>query len=145
VPYPLLENHLGNTTFIYNPNAFNLMRFFEFASDRYASLNYTQHFEGSFLNYIPAIRSLKWRLVGTANILYGGISQKNLNNILDQKVLGISGLNNTPYIEAGYGVENIFKFFRVDFIHRLTYRNNINSFDGTVKNFGVKFSAQFRL
>ena len=145
VPYPLLENHLGNTTFIYNPNAFNLMRFFEFASDRYASLNYTQHFEGSLLNYIPAIRSLKWRLVGTANILYGGISQKNLNNILDQKVLGISGLNNTPYIEAGYGVENIFKFFRVDFLHRLTYRNNINSIDGTVKNFGVKFSAQFRL
>jgi hypothetical protein len=144
VPYPLLENHLGNATYIYNPNAFNLMGFFEFASDKYASLNYTQHFEGLLLNYIPAIRKLKWRLVGTANVLYGSISQKNLNNITDQGVKE-NGLKNTPYIEAGYGVENIFKFIRVDFIHRLTYQNNINSVDGGPKNFGIKISAQLRL
>jgi hypothetical protein len=37
-------------------------------------------------------------------------------------------------------VENIFKFVRVDFLHRLTYRNLPDA-----TNFGVKLSAQFRL
>lgn len=145
VPYPLLENHLGNQTFIYNPNAFNLMNFFEFASDKYVSLNYTQHFEGLLLNSIPVIKTFKWRLVGTANILYGGISQVNRNNIVNSAAIGLRGLNNSPYIEAGYGVENILKFLRVDFIHRLTYRDNNNSFIGGPKNFGIKISAQIRL
>ncbi|SHN25111.1 DUF5686 and carboxypeptidase-like regulatory domain-containing protein [Mucilaginibacter sp. OK098] len=145
VPFPLLENHLGNTTFIYNPNAFNLMRFFEFASDKYASLSYTQHFEGLLLNTIPVIKNFKWRLVGTANILYGSISQTNQNNILDRNTLKLQGLGTTPYVEAGYGIENIFKFFRVDFIHRLTYRDNNNALNGSAKNFGIKISAQIRL
>ena len=61
VPYPLLENHLGNETFVYNANSFNLMRFSEFVSDRYASLNYTQHFEGLLFNSLPVISKLKWR------------------------------------------------------------------------------------
>jgi hypothetical protein len=146
VPFLLLENHLGNATFLYNPNAFNLMNFFEFASDKYVSLNYTQHFEGLLLNSIPVIKNFKWRLVGTANILYGGMSQTNKNNIRYRHSLNLRGLGNTPYMEAGYGVENIFKFIRVDFIHRLTYQNNKNNIlDGTAKNFGIKISAQIRL
>jgi hypothetical protein len=40
----------------------------------------------------------------------------------------------------GYGVENIFKFFRVDFVHRLTYLNNPDA-----RRFGVLFTAQFKL
>ncbi len=145
VPFPLLENHLGNATFLYNPNAFNLMSFFEFASDKYASLNYTQHFEGLLLNSIPVIKNLKWRLVGTANILYGGLSATNQNNILDHNSINLKGLGSSPYVEAGYGVENIFKFLRVDFIHRLTYRDNNNALNGGAKNFGIKISAQIRL
>ena len=145
IPFPLLENHLGNQTFIYNYSAFNLMNFFEFASDKYASINYTQHFEGLLFNSIPLIRDLKWRLVGTTNILYGGLSQANKALINDSQTTGLHGLGNTPYVEAGYGIENIFKFFRVDFIHRLTYRDNTNASDGTAKNFGIKLSAQIRL
>lgn len=145
VPFPLLENHLGNDTFLYNPNAFNLMSFFEFASDKYASVNYTQHFEGLLLNSIPVIKNFKWRLVGTANILYGSISQTNRNNILDRSSINLKGLGSSPYIEAGYGVENIFKFIRFDFIHRITYRDNNNARQRGPKNFGIKISAQIRL
>ncbi|HVW96150.1 MAG TPA: DUF5686 family protein [Mucilaginibacter sp.] len=145
VPYPLLENHLGNQTFIYNPNAFNLMRFFEFASDKYVSLSYTQHFEGLGLNSVPIIRNFKWRLVGTANILYGGISKVNQISIAKSEALGLHGLGAMPYIEAGYGIENIFKFLRIDFIHRLTYKANNNSINGSPHNFGIKISAQIRL
>jgi hypothetical protein len=45
-----------------------------------------------------------------------------------------------PYVEMGYGVENIFKFFRVDFIHRLSYLDNPD-----VDKFKVLFSVQFSL
>lgn len=145
VPYLLLENHLGNEMFIYNPTAFNLMRFFEFASDKYASINYSQHFQGLLLNAIPLIRDLKWRLVGTANILYGGMSEQNKANIQEYNKVSLRSLGKDPYVELGYGVENIFKFIRVDFIHRMTYRNNVNYLREPVKNFGVKFSAQVRL
>ena len=48
-------------------------------------------------------------------------------------------LENKPYVEVGYGVENIFRFLRVDFVHRLTYLDNPN-----VRNFGVLFTAQFQ-
>lgn len=145
VPYLLLENHLGNETFIFNPTAFNLMRFFEFASDKYASVNYTQHFQGFLLNTIPLIRDLKWRLVGTANILYGGMSAANQHDIQEFNKVSLRALGRDPYMEAGYGLENVFKFIRVDFIHRLTYRNSYSYPKEPVKNFGVKVSAQVRL
>ena len=146
VPYPILENHLGNSTFLYNRNSYNLMRFFEFVSDRYVGLQYSQHFEGLGFNSIPLIRNLNWRLVGTANILYGSISTQNIDLIPNNKVLESRGLGpTTPYVELGYGVENILKFIRVDFIHRLTYLENHIPSLGLPARMGVKVSAQIRL
>ena len=29
-----------------------------------------------------------------------------------------------PYMEAGVGIENIFKFLRLDYVWRLTYRDH---------------------
>ncbi|MDQ2793484.1 MAG: DUF5686 and carboxypeptidase regulatory-like domain-containing protein [Bacteroidota bacterium] len=138
LPYFILKTPLGNQTPFYNANAFNLMNYFEFITDRSASLRLDQHFEGLLLNAIPGIRTLNWRLVGTANVLYGALSERARranNNSSD-----LPGTISQPYVEAGYGIENIFKFMRVDFIHRLTYRNVPDT-----HNFGVKFSAQFRL
>ena len=144
IPYALLTPHLGNQTPIYTAVTFNLMRYGEFVSDRYASLQYQQHFEGFLLNRIPLIKRLKWRLVGTANVLYGGMSSENrsiLINDPDAKV-PVSYLEyNKPYVELGYGIENIFRFFRVDFIHRL----HENSQDPNPRKFGVFFSFQFTL
>lgn len=145
VPYPILENHLGNSTFLYNRNSYNLMRFFEFVSDRYVGLQYSQHFEGLGFNSIPLIRNLNWRLVGTANILYGSISTQNIDLIPNNKVLESRGLGPTPYVELGYGVENILKFIRVDFIHRLTYLENHIPSLGLPARMGAKVSAQIRL
>jgi hypothetical protein len=146
VPYPLLENHLGNETLFYTTAAYNLMDFFEFASDRYASLKYRHHFEGFLLNKVPLIKKLKWRAVANANVLYGSVSDKN---ILNTPTTGPQGQDLTtfgkldpsvPYVEVGYGIENIFKFFRVDAFHRLTYLDQPG-----VRKFGVKVSAQLIL
>ena len=146
LPYIILKAPLGNQTFFYNTNAFNLMNYFEFVTDRSVSLRLDQHFEGLLLNAIPGIRTLNWRLVGTANILYGKLSARarNANGNSDY----LPGTIRQPYVEVGYGIENIFKFIRVDFLHRLTYLDQpavIDALHPKHHNFGVKFSAQFRL
>ncbi|MGI4869918.1 MAG: DUF5686 family protein [Janthinobacterium lividum] len=143
VPYIILKTPLGNETPFFNINSFNLMNYFEFVTDRSVSLRLDQHFEGIILNAIPGIRRFNWRLVATANALYGGLTEANKNQPTPPGAT-LTKLNtltrDTPYIEAGYGIENIFKFVRVDFIHRLTYRDLPGA-----NNFGVKFGAQFRL
>lgn len=149
IPYPLLTLHLGNQTPIFTSVTYNLMDFGEFVSDRYASLQYQHRFEGFLLNRVPLLRKLKWRLVGTANVIYGGMSDMNKALIPEEdadpdtppEYLPIGFLDrNKPYVELGYGVENIFKFLRVDFIHRLSYLDKPGA-----RKFGVFFSFQFNL
>jgi hypothetical protein len=146
VPYPILKNHLGNETWFYTSAAFNTMNFTEFTSDQYFSIRYRQSFEGFLLNSIPLVKKLKWRFVGNANVLWGSVKDYNVENVpaVDPEgnplnTFGRLDFGN-PYLELGYGVENIFKFFRVDFFHRMTYLDNPGA-----KPFHVKVSAQFIL
>lgn len=138
VPLPLLEVHLGNESPFYTTAGFNLMNYFEFISDEFINLKYRHYFEGLIFNRIPLLRKLKWRSLVTAGVLYGHLSQKNKINFQTEGEL--LSLNKKPYVEVGYGIENIFKIFRVDAFHRLTYLDS-----PVARNFGVKFSVQFTL
>ncbi|HRG09412.1 MAG TPA: DUF5686 family protein, partial [Cyclobacteriaceae bacterium] len=146
VPYPLLNLHLGNQSPVYSSITYNLMNFGEFVSDRYAAIQYRQYLEGFLLNRIPLLNKLKWRLLATSNVIVGGMRPSNRNLISQFSPSGVEALpagyfkNNKPYIELGYGVENIFKFLRVDFIHRVSYLENKDA-----RKFGILFSAQFQL
>ncbi|OGX84225.1 DUF5686 and carboxypeptidase-like regulatory domain-containing protein [Hymenobacter glacialis] len=144
VPYLFLKTPLGNQTPFYNANSFNLMNYFEFVTDHSVSVRLDQHFEGLGLNAIPTIRRLNWRLVATANILYGGLqaanSQQPRQDLDGTDLAPVPSLGKLPYAEVGYGIENIFKFLRIDLMHRLTYRDAPNA-----QRFGVKLGAQFRL
>ena len=146
LPYPLLSLHLGNQTPFFAHVTYNLMDYGEFVSDRYVSLHYSHHFEGLLLNRIPLMRKLKWRLVGTSNVILGGMSSMN-KALIAQAPDGEGQIGflsrGVPYIELGYGIENIFKFFRVDFIHRLTYLDKDKN--PGIRKFGVLFSFQFNL
>lgn len=146
LPYPLLALHLGNQTPFFAHVTYNLMDYGEFVSDRYAALHYSHHFEGLLLNRIPVMRKLKWRLVGTSNVILGGMSSMNKALIAEkadqENAVGFLS-RGIPYVELGYGVENIFKVFRVDLIHRLTYLDKTRNPD--VRKFGVLFSFQFNL
>lgn len=149
VSYLILKTPLGNQTPFYNANSFNLLNYFEFVTDRSVSLRLDHHFEGVIMNAIPGIRSFNWRLVATANFLYGGLTDANKLSPIDRRghQFLLPSLGRTPYIEAGYGIENIFKFIRVDFIHRVTYRDAPPTTRGgsAPPNFAVKVGAQFRL
>jgi hypothetical protein len=144
VPYPLLKSHLGNESIFIVGNSFNLMNNFEFVSDRYASVRYTHDFEGLFFNRVPLIKKLKWRTFTTGKFLVGGISKANqqINPLTEGSSVTptFSSLNRTPYVELGYGINNIFKVLRVEAMHRLTYRDMPN-----IRKFGVKFTLEITL
>lgn len=130
VPYPLLEIHRANQTYSYQLQAYNLMNFMEFASDKYVGLNIQHNFNGFFFNKIPGLKRLKWREVASFKGLYGGLDEKNIptesNGLLRFPVdedgqTVIHTLEKKPYIEASVGIANILKLFRVDYVRRLTY------------------------
>ncbi|MFY7910328.1 MAG: DUF5686 family protein, partial [Emticicia sp.] len=140
LPYPLLKSHLGNESIFIVTNSFNLMNNFEFISDRYAAVRYTHDFEGLLFNRLPLIKQLKWRTFTTGKFLVGHLSTQNQQmNPLDA-TMPFKGLGTTPYVELGYGINNIFKVLRVEAMHRLTYTDTPN-----VRKFGVKFTFELTL
>lgn len=147
VPYPLLNIFNANQTYTYSLYSYNLMNFLEFVSDRYESINIDQHFSGFFFNKIPLLKKLKWREVASLKAIYGGLSDDNnpsLHPSLFQFPLTLAGqpityaLGKTPYVEASVGIQNIFKFIRVDLVRRLTYLDHAN-----VSTWGIRTQVKF--
>ena len=138
VPFPTLDVHPGNQTFYYATTSFNLMNFYEFVSDQFVSVFYEQYMEGLITNRIPLLKRLHWRTLATAKGVYGSMSSAN-RNIIPIAYQTFRTLEKMPYVELSYGFENIFRYFRVDVVHRMTYR-----YEGA-RRWGVLVSAQFNL
>ena len=136
LPAPLLFPHLGNETFFFVRSAFSTMNYFEFVSDQFVSLQYNHNFEGLLFNRIPLIKKLKWRFIASSNLVMGSQRaankdiMKDVNNPLKSRFLDRYSFDSLepgkPYVEAGYGIDNIFKIFRIQAFHRLTYLDHGN-------------------
>ena len=137
VPFPFLKIHEGNETYAWDSHAFNLMDYQEFVSDTYASIFWEHHFVGFFLNKVPVFRKLKWREVVGMRALWGSYDAEKHNSLVLPGEM--KGLGNKPYTEASVGIENIFKFFRIDGVWRFNYNEDVK------KNFGVLVSLQITL
>jgi hypothetical protein len=137
VPWPLLQVYKGNETYGYNSNAFNLMNYYEFVASEFITFSTEQHFQGIFLNYIPLIRRLKWREVASFKTTIGRLDKNDENIFLLPSYMHVV---NRPYTEIGIGIENIFKFIRIDAIYRASYQQNPN-----IEKFGIRASLQFIL
>lgn len=139
VPFPLLNIPLGNQAIVYNTRAFNQMNLFEFVTDQNIEAIFEHHFNGLFFNRIPVLNKWGWREIINAKLIEGSLSASNRSLIpteiqIKNNITPIKSFNYAPYVEVGFGVENIFKFLRVDAVWRLTHRNSQN-------NFGVKLSS----
>lgn len=142
VPYPLLIIPNANLSYTVQPESYTCMNAMEFLNDEYASWDITYFMNGALLNRIPLIKKLKWREVLSFRGLYGHLTDKN-NPMLeggDHDGLfafpkGSYVMTNTPYMEVGVGIENIFKFLRLDYVWRLTYRDHPD-----IQTRGVRFS-----
>lgn len=147
VPYPLLDIPRANQTYAYQVDSYNLMNFLEFTYDHYESIALDQHFNGFFFNKIPLFKKLKWREVISAKALWSGIRDQNNPNLhpdLYKLPTDENGkpttfiMTNTPYIEGSVGIENIFKFFRVDLVKRFNYLD-----DPDIAKIGIRVRADF--
>ncbi len=147
VPYPLLSIPRANQTYSYDINTYNLMNFLEFANDHYESISIDQHFNGFFFNKIPLFKRLKWRETVSFKALWGGVSNENnpsLHPALYQFPVDGNGqpiayaLGRTPYVEGSVGVENIFKFIRVDLVRRFNYLDHPD-----VTKWGIRTRVDF--
>lgn len=149
VPFPLLNIAPANQSIAYDPDAYNKMYYLEFVSDHYIGINFTQSFNGFFLNKIPLIEHLKWREYLSFKALYGGLRKENnplyTTNLYQFPAAanganGTYALGNTPYIEAGAGIGNIFKIMRIDLIRRFNYLDHPN-----VSPYSIKLSFNIDL
>lgn len=132
VPYPLLITPPSNGSYIIQKNTFSLINTMEFINDRYAMLMLSWDMNGKILNRIPLAKKLYWREYIGVRMLWGDLSDKN-NPYLSQNA-GNSRLMyfpngeysimnpHRPYMEMVVGIHNIFRFFRVEYVKRLTYK-----------------------
>lgn len=146
VPYLLLKLHEGNGTYFYDPYAFSCMNFYEFASDTWVALFWEHHFNGVLLGRLPLIKKLKWREVLVCKGVWGTLSRQNNGALAGTEAdllfpVGMTSVSD-PYVEMGFGVENIFKLFRVDCIWRLTHRDPTPGQD--TQNFAVNLSLRLK-
>ena len=130
VPYPLLKLHAGNQSQLFrspvvgllDKSAFSLMNFYEFGSDRWITGYYEHNFNGLLFGVLPLVKRLNLREVVTVRGAWGTISEQNRSGAPFQLMPGLKSLE-TPYVEAGVGIANIFHLLRVDCFWKLTHRN----------------------
>lgn len=133
VPFPLLITPAANLSYFMSRNTFSLIDNMEFLNDRYASLMVSWDINGKILNRIPLIRRLKWREYLGVNVLWGDLTKKNNpfleRNANSQRLFFFPEqshvMTNKPYIEAVIGLHNIFRFFHIEYVRRLTYTENL--------------------
>ncbi|ASZ12556.1 DUF5686 and carboxypeptidase regulatory-like domain-containing protein [Chitinophaga pendula] len=143
LPFMLLQVHPGNETYYYNKEAFSLMNRYEFFSDRYAGINIEHHFDGKLLNLLPFMRRTGIRQFWNVKTVVGDLSEANrLYNRIHKAEYGMRSLGGNAYTELGTGLDNIFKFLRVDAVWRF-YPNS--SKVSRPSNFGIfgSFRLQF--
>ena len=135
VPLALLSIVPGNQTYWSIPNTFNLLDFYEFQTDTYATIQLQHNFGGRIFSRIPFLRKLNWRETIGFKGVYGTISDEN-------RAINASGLlYQAPedfYYEYNAGIGNIFKVLRIEFAWRGNY------ITPNTNNFGVKASVGIR-
>lgn len=128
VPYPLLILPNANITYTIQPEAYTNMNAIEFINDEYISWDLTYYMNGNLFNRLPLIKKLKWREVFCFRGLWGHLTDKNNPAVNGEGLYafpaGSYTMGKAPYMEVSVGIENIFKFLRLDYVWRLNYRNH---------------------
>ncbi len=130
-PYPVSYIASSNTSILRDDYSFQSTAPFEFVSDKFIMAWWEHYFDGFFFNRIPYISRLHLREYIQIKALYGGYS--NHNAALIPLPAGMRTPSPVPYIEVGCGIENILNLIHIDFLWRVTYRNNPDAANFTVK------------
>ena len=137
VPLGLMGVIPGNQSYFIIDNTYNLLDYYDFVADEYASLHFEHHFNGRLFSRVPLLRKLNWREIVGIKGVYGTVSDEN-------RFINASGLvYRAPediYWEYHAGIGNIFKVLRIDFAWRGSYLDIPDANKFTVKaSFGFYF------
>lgn len=123
-PYDQLDLPVGSMSLGYAKFRFNLLHHASFAHNAYVNLHAHLNGGGVVLNKIPLIRKLKLREIVSLKAHYGKLTN-SYHGVFDLPDF-FHNEKNAPYAEIGFGVTNIFKVLRVEYVRQLggTYRNS---------------------
>ncbi len=129
VPYTSLLTPNANISYLIEPESFSLLNPLEFLTDTYGTWDVTYWLNGALFNYIPYFKKLKLREVVSFRGYAGHLSVKNDPRhdpalFRFPEICNTQRLGHTPYMELSVGLDNVLRFFRVDYVWRLNYRNN---------------------
>lgn len=140
-PYPLLLYPNANRGWVVDNASFYLVRAHEFINDEQYSLKATYIADNLLLARVPILKELGFKELFIIRGVGGRLSSKNQPNaenglfVLPQQTIKMNG---TPYMEGVVGITNILGVLRLEYIHRLTYRNH----PGVLKH-GFRIDATF--
>jgi hypothetical protein len=128
VPYPLLHIFAGNQTHVFDTQRFSLMNTYQYAADRYISLQALWDGRGVLFNLIPGVRYARLHELLELKVAYGTQhydhqsvlpfpSSPIANNPSPYSPLSSMRV---PYVELGVGVGNILRIGEVYGVFRLT-------------------------
>ena len=143
VAYPDLLMPNVNLSYTIQPESFTLMKPMEFINDQALSWDLTYWGNGILMNRLPLIKRLRLREVLSLRGIWGSLSDKN-DPSKNEGLFAFptdalcQPMGDTPYLEAGVGLDNIFTILRIDYVWRLTYRDHA----GTDKR-GVRVQLHF--
>lgn len=125
-PFPLLLYPNANRGFVIDNKAYFLVNAMDFINDELYGIKASYVADNLLFARIPILNALGFRELFILRGFHGKLSNKNIPTkenglfLLPQHTIAMS---NTPYLEGVVGITNILGLLRVEYIHRLTYRN----------------------
>ncbi len=136
VPFPLLLYPNQRNKYQIENNAFFLTPALEFAGDEQYMLRTTFVGDQLLFHRVPVLRKLGFRELFSIRSLTSRLSEKNIPTRENGLLIfpeGTMRMGATPYVEAAIGITNILGLLRVEYVHRLTYRDNPGALLGKVR------------
>ncbi len=143
-PFPFLITPSANNSYTIQRGSYYLIESLEFVHDAQVSWEVYYHMGGWLFNRIPLLKLLKWREVFGFRGFIGELSDRNNprynHNLLIFPNATFTTTKGKPYMEYNIGIENIFKFFRIDYVRRVNYLSHP---DVDKDGFRISFEMNF--
>jgi len=136
-PYDLLNQPVGSMSLGFSRDRYNLLHHATFAHNAYTNTHLHVNGGGILLNRIPLIRDLKLREIVSLKTHYGTLNN-DYEGVFDLPEFFSRDFSG-PYAEIGFGVTNIFKVLRVEYVRQLG--NTYSDRDYIDKN-GIRIRAE---
>lgn len=136
-PYDLLDQPVGSMSLGFAKYRFNLLHFASFAHNLYGNIHLDYNGGGIIFNRIPFIKKLKLREMVSLKSHFGELNN-GYKGIFDLPGY-YSNEQNKPYAEIGFGITNIFKVLRVEYVRQL---GNTYVGSGFADKNGILFRAE---